>query len=271
MILPGTAPLVGKRVLVTRAKEQAGELARLLEERGAVPHLAPSIEIHPASDPEPLARALHDLAGGAYQWVAFTSANGVRFVIDALGANRDLLKKASIAAIGPGTARALEANGIVPNLIAKESVGEGLADALALAQTTETTRTAGTSARILFPRALVSRDAAPDLLRARGFAVDAVPAYETRAPGASARNALLAGLSRLDAVTFTSSSTVTNLADFLGPEAAVLLQPLAVVSIGPITTTTCKSRGIRVDATATSFTLPGLVAALEGHFALPER
>jgi uroporphyrinogen-III synthase len=263
-----TRPLFGKRVLVTRARQQAADFCLLLESRGAEPVVAPAIEIHPPDDPAPLAASVRDLAGGSYDVVAFTSANGV----DAFGAElarqgRDarVFGGARIAVIGPGTGKALGRLGLRADIVAPEHVGESLADAI-IADRAD----AGPSAtrRVLLPRARVARDVAPERLRAAGFTVDVVPAYETRSPAAADFAEVASALSegQIDAVTFTSTSTVTHLLAALGADAASRLERTVVASIGPITSAACQAAGVRVDVTAGVYTIPGLTGSLERHF-----
>ncbi len=255
-------PLFGKRVLVTRAREQARGAASLLRERGADPVVMPTIEIHPPSDPSPMIDAVSAL-DRRFDWVVLTSANGAERLwaeIRRQGKDARAFGRARIAAIGPGTAAALERCGLAADLVAKEHRGEALA-AEVLAQMEG-------GKRVLLARAEVARDVVPDTLRAGGCTVDVVSVYKTRSPP----RVLLEGLATLlqageiDAVTFTSSSTVDHLCDALGDAAPELLSHACVASIGPITTATAEKRGLRVDATATEFTVPGLVAALERHF-----
>jgi uroporphyrinogen III methyltransferase/synthase len=260
-------PLFGKRVLVTRAPQQATGTAALLRDYGAEPVVVPAIAIAPPGDPAPLARALSDLRCGAYAWVAFTSANGVERTWAALvasGSDARAFGAARIAAIGPATAVALTLHGLRADVVAKEFRGEGLAEELLRAL-------AGDAAtmRVLLPRAAKARDALPDALRGAGCVVDVVTAYETRPPGNETVAGLLAelGAGRVDAVTFTSSSTVDNLCDLLGPSAARLLERSRIASIGPVTSATARARGLRVDVTAAEFTVPGLVRALAESWA----
>jgi uroporphyrinogen III methyltransferase/synthase len=257
-------PLFGKRVLVTRARDQAGGTAALLRERGAEAIVVPTIEIHPPSDPAPLAAAIVVLRAGAYEWVAFTSANGVDRTWDALdaaGADARAFAAAKIAAIGPATARAIERRGLRPDLVATEFRGEALADALLKAP-------GSGRARVLLARAAVARDVLPETLRAAGWQVDVVAAYETRPTSNDVVEKLTRELAagRIDAVTFTSSSTVDNLCDLLGPDAAQRLAGARTASIGPITTATALGRGLRVDVTARAYTVPGLIDALEASY-----
>jgi uroporphyrinogen III methyltransferase/synthase len=258
-------PLFGKRVLVTRAREQAGNAASLLRERGADPVVVPTIEIHPPSDPSAMIDAAAAL-GDRYDWVVLTSANGVERLcaeIKRQGRDARAFGKARIAAIGPGTAAALERCGLRADLVAKEHRQEALAASLtaALAGAEKT--------RVLLARAEIARDVLPDTLRAAGCEVDVVAVYKTRAPPRpllGALSALLEG-GELDVVTFTSSSTVDHLCDALEARAAALLAKTCVASIGPITTEAAEKRGIRVDVTAAEYTIVGLVTSLEKHFA----
>jgi uroporphyrinogen III methyltransferase/synthase len=253
-------PLFGKRVLVTRARDQAGSTAALLRECGAEPVVVPTIEIHPPSDPAPLTTALGVLRDGGYDWVAFTSANGVDRtweVLAASGGDARAFGAARVAAIGPATARALERRGVRPDIVATEFRGEALADAMLSTRRSD-------RARVLLARAARARDVLPDTLREAGWEVDVVAAYETRPTSDEVVDRLTRDLAdgRIDVVTFTSSSTVESLCDRLGPEAVKLLAGSRIASIGPVTTVTAQGRGLRVDVTARQYTVPGLVEAL---------
>ncbi len=197
---------------------------------------------------EPIDFTLPDLT--AYTWLVFTSANGVACVARHLGVTgRDARAVApvKIAAIGPGTADALRHFGIHADLVPARFVAEGLLDEFA----------PGTG-RVLLARAEVARDVLPEGLAQKGYAVDVLAVYRTvmAAPDATALARVRDGV---DAITFTSSSTVTNFCDAVGvsPES----QPL-VVSIGPVTSETARARGLRVDAEADPHTIDGLVTAL---------
>jgi uroporphyrinogen III methyltransferase/synthase len=262
-------PLFGKRVLVTRARDQASTTAALLRDRGAEPLVVPTIEIHPPSDPGPISRAVADLRAGRYGWVAFTSVNGVERTWDALraaGGDARAFGGARLAAIGPATARALERHGLAPDAVAKEFRGEGLASEMldALQRSGSDPR----SRHILLARAARARDALPQALQGAGCTVDVVAAYETRPPPPETLASLLRELDarRIDIVTFTSSSTVDHLCDWLGglgKPVAELLAPTRVACIGPVTAETARNRGLRVDVVAREYTVPGLVRALE--------
>jgi uroporphyrinogen III methyltransferase/synthase len=276
-------PLFGKRVLVTRAQGQNAGTADLLRDSGAEPLVVPTIVIGPPADPRPLERALGELRRGGYSWVAFTSANGVERTWEALcqsGLDARAFGAAHVAAIGPATARALERHGLRADVVAKEYRGEGLADEMLRAQAGQVgqaewqNRTAdehgSASTRVLLARAARARDALPEALRAAGWAVDVVAAYETHAPPHQSVDALVRELEagRVDAVTFTSSSTVDNLCDLLGNDrAAELLSMTRIASIGPLTTQAALARGLRVDVTAAKYTVPELVRALSESWA----
>jgi len=273
-------PLFGKRVLVTRAREQAGGAAALLRERGADPVVVPTIEIHPPSDPAAMIDAVQAMAE-RYDWVVLTSANGVDRLwaeVRRQGKDARAFGNAKIAAIGPGTATALERCGLSADVIAKEHRGEALAQEVLAAMSAPAAKPAASAIasaaapkrRVLVARAEVARDVVPDTLRAAGCDVDVVSVYKTRSPPRPLLEALssLLEAGELDAVTFTSSSTVEHLCDALEARAIPLLAKTTVASIGPITTETAKKRGIRVDVTAAEYTLPGLVAALEKHFGI---
>jgi uroporphyrinogen III methyltransferase / synthase len=256
--------LFGKRVLVTRAREQASSTAALLRERGADPLVVPAIEIGPPTDSAPLERAASSLS--TYEWIVLTSANGAERLwaeVRRQGRDARAFGRSRIAAIGPGTAAALERAGLSADLVPKVHKGEGLAEEL---------RAAIGDARptVLIARAEVARDVVPDALRSVGCAVDVVATYATRSPPRPLLEALssLLAAREIDAVTFTSSSTVEHLCDALEPRAAELLAQTCVASIGPITTQTAEKRGIRVDVTAQQHTVPGLVEALESEFDL---
>ena len=248
-------PLFGKRIVVTRASEQAGSLASRLSALGAGVVELPTIEIRPPADPAPLDRAIAQL--DTYDWLVFTSANGVRFFLDRLDAGENDLRKlrAKICAIGPATRAAVEALHLKVDLMGKEYVAEGMLEAFAAHDLA--------GKRILLPRAAVARDLVPAGLARRGARVDVVEAYRTVPPEHLAAQAREVLESRPDCVTFTSSSTVRNLLLAAGAEA---LRGIAVASIGPITTLTARQLGVEVATQAKVFTVDGLVAAVLGLY-----
>jgi uroporphyrinogen-III synthase len=258
-----TSSLTGKRVLVTRAEGQSDEAAALLRARGAEPVLVPAIAIGPPDDEGPAERAIAKLA--TYDWIAFTSANGVEKTWELVvrsGKDAGAFGKARIAAVGPKTAEALARHGLPAHVTAKELRGEGLASAMLASMK-------GAN-RVLLLRAQAARDALPDALRAAGSTVDIAAVYATSAPADLAdtlRPLFAEGDARVDAVIFSSSSTVRHVFDALGPGAAALLANVTVATIGPVTCETAKTLGVRVDAEASPYTVPAAIEALERRFA----
>jgi uroporphyrinogen III methyltransferase/synthase len=253
-------PLFGKRILVPRPIAQAKVTAGAIRERAADPVVFPVIELCDPPDTEPLERAAREL--GSYDWVLFTSANGVdRFfaTLSRLGRDARAFAAANIGVIGPKTAKSLERYGLRADLVAEEYIGEGLARAI---------RERGGARRVLIPRALVARDTLPAMLREEGAEVDVVPAYETRPIDAERAAELVRRFEDggIDVAIFTSSSTVSSLCSLLGERAAELLARVTVGSIGPVTSKTAEKLGVRVDVTATEYTVAGLLDALERHF-----
>jgi len=253
-------PLRGRRIVVTRAREQAGELIAALEALGAEVVAAPTICIVPLPDLTALRTAL--TAPAAYDWIVFTSQNAVQVVCDRLPAwglgPRDLAR-AAVAAIGPATAQALSRRGVEPALVPERFIAEAVVEALAARQDL-------LGKRVLLPRAREARDALPDGLRALGAAVDVIPVYETvRAPedGSGLAAALRSGT--IDAVTFTSSSSVHGFVEMVGAPAATSGRFLAVV-IGPVTAATARELGLRETIPADEYTTGGVVKALVRHF-----
>ena len=246
-------PLFGKRIVVTRAKGQADALSARLRALGAMVIEIPTIEIRPALDYGPLDRALAALA--CYDWLIFTSVNGVRFFLDRLDSSaadwRSL--RARICAIGPATRAAIEALHLKVDLMGKEYVAESLVEAFAPFDLA--------GKRVLLPRAAVARDLVPAELAKRGASVDVVEAYRTVIPQDAAARALeVFGAGRKpDCITFTSSSTVQNFVDAAGAGA---LAGVRVASIGPVTTATARRLGMDVAAQARAFTVDGLVQAI---------
>ena len=246
-------PLFGKRIVVTRAKGQADALAGRLRTLGAGVIEIPTIEIQPASDYGPLDRAIAELA--RYDWLIFSSVNGVRFFLERLDRSAVDLRslRAKICAIGPATRAAIEALHLKIDLMGKEYVAEGLLEAFAAHDLA--------GRRVLLPRAAVARDLVPVELAKRGALVDVVEAYRTVVPeGAAALARATFGAPRKpDFITFTSSSTVRNFVDVAGAET---LRGVPAVSIGPVTTGAARGLGIEVAAEARVYTIDGLVDAL---------
>jgi uroporphyrinogen III methyltransferase/synthase len=253
-------PLFGKSVLLPRPKHQAQASARAIRARGAEPIVFPVIEITDPPDTGRLERAAAELDG--YDWVLFTSANGVErvfAVLDALERDARAFGRARIGVIGPKTAAALAERGLRADVVADEFVGEGLGKAIL---------ERGIGRRVLLARALEARDALPELLRRAGAEVDVVAAYRTQPIGAERGRALaeLIEQERLHIALFTSSSTVNSLVQVLGSDARTLLGRLTLASIGPITTRTLLDHGLTPAVTAERYTVEGLLDALERHF-----
>lgn len=258
-----TKPLFGKRVLVTRAESQARELCRALRDAGADPIAVPVLRIVPPEEPALLSRAVADVS--SYDWLLFTSANGVEAFFGELALQAGDARRLGgvrIGAIGPATAAALRAQGLRADVMPDSYRGEALASAVQAA--------AGPNLRgqrVLLARAAQAREVLPEMLREAGAVVDVVPAYRTLPPGAEACAELrrLVDPATLDVVTFSSSSTVTHTLQALGEGGVERLNRLTLASIGPITTQTAESHGLKIRVSADEYTLGGLLAALEKH------
>ncbi len=269
---PGTRPLAGRRVVVTRAAEQAGTLVALLCERGAEPVVVPAITVaEPDDGGAALRAAAARLRDGAYDWVVLASANAAHrwaaAVRAASGADHagaaepdrippivSIPRRAPrIAAIGPGTGAALAEHGVEPDLVPDDHVAEGLVESFP--------RAGAHGGRVLLPQAARARDVLAEGLRAKGWDVDVAVAYRTVAappPTAEQRAAVRAA----DAITFTSSSTVRSWVAVAGADAV----PPVVACIGPVTAATARELGLTVAVVPATHTVPALVAALADHF-----
>jgi len=248
--------LAGRRIVVTRPGDDP-RLRVLLEADGAEVLECPTIRIVEPADYGPLDTALRALRD--YAWVVFTSRNGVAAVFRRLAAlriPRAALGDRRLAVIGPGTAEALREGGLRADVSPAEFRAEALVAALA--------RRDLRGVRVLIPRAAVARDVLPEGLRALGAVADVVPAYRTEAagPAGSLESAIRTAAERIDAVTFTSPSTVRQFLRLAGPNARHLLERALVVCIGPVTAATARESGLRVGAVAATYTLAGLVGAL---------
>lgn len=245
----GAGPLAGRRVVVTRAADQAGRLSSLLRERGATVVEVPVLDIAPAADAgAALAAAADRVVAGAYEWVVVASPNAVGRIAAALHGRGT--GGARVAAVGPGTADAARAAGLPVALVPPRAISESLVEAFPSG--------AGTApGTVLLARAAVTRDVLAPGLRAKGWTVDEVEAYRTLPARPPAD--VCAAASSADAITFTSASSVRNYLDAAG--AAAL--PRTVVCIGPATAEAAVALGVRVDAVADPHTLDGLVNATE--------
>ncbi|MFZ0663128.1 MAG: uroporphyrinogen-III synthase [Acidobacteriaceae bacterium] len=248
-------PLAGKRIIVTRARSQAGQLSGELKRLGAETIEIPAIEIVPPESFEPLDAALQNLRG--FDWLVVTSANAVRAirersqVLEIPAANFSHLK---IAAIGAVTARALQEAGLLVAVTPKEYVAESLLEALAHK---------ADGAHVLIARAAVARDVIPETLTRRGARVEVAEAYRTVLPQESVARMNEVFVAELpDAATFTSSSTVANFFQLLRA-AGLERRPdgMLAVSIGPITSQTLREHGWEPAAEAHPHDVAGLVIA----------
>jgi len=250
--------LSGKRIIVTRPRKQAGELIDLLAQHGAVPLAFPTIEIHPPSNLSGLDTAIQQL--DRYDWLVFTSHNGVASFWDRLqaaGKTAHALAHLSVAAIGPATTFALASHGITPRVIPGEFVAEALLDEIPDVH----------GKHILIPRAQEARPVLVDGLRSRGAVVDEIPVYQTLTARSDPQ--LLAEIrAGVDAVTFTSSSTVRGFVDLVGPEMVEKIKSdsCLVACIGPVTALTARENGLEVRVVAAEYTGRGLVQALMQYY-----
>jgi len=232
-------PLFGRRGVVTRSRDQASALRERLETLGADVVEVPTIATEPAAGVD----LVGPMAGA--DWVAFSSPNGVRAVTAQLRDARAFASAGGVAAVGPGTAAALADFGVVADLVPERNLAEGLVEAFP----------AG-AGRVFLPLAADARPVLADGLRAKGWTVDAVTAYRTVAVPLAERDR--DRIATADAITFTSSSTVTNFVEAAGAGAA----PPIVVSIGPVTSDTARRLGLTVAAEADPHTIDGLVDAV---------
>lgn len=274
-------PLAGKRIVVTRARAQAADLSDKLAALGATPILFPTIEIGPPEDHTALDQAIATL--DKYHWLIFTSVNGVAAFWQRLElANlptprgRFAVSGLKIAAIGPATARALEERGVQAAFIPEEYVAEAIVDGIGDV----------TGQWILLPRAAIAREALAVELSRRGARVHEIAAYRTLPATPDPRG--LTELRRgVDAIAFTSSSTVRNFVTLLSGSPKYIdaanyrcmgrdgvpmpsLGRAAIACLGPITAQTTREVGLPVDVMAREYTMEGLVAALVEYFSHPE-
>ena len=253
-------PLFGKRIAITRARDQAVVLREALAALGADVIEIPTIEIRPPDSWEPLDAAIGRLE--EFNYLLVTSANGVRYFLERLTASdRDIraLKGLTIGAIGPATAAEFARTGVKVDLLPTEYVAEGLLAAL------EGHDLRGKA--FLIPRARVARDLVPRELEKRGARVKVVEAYQTVLPEISPEESAQVLTPPLDAITFTSSSTATNFAKLVGANRlAETLRCVTIASIGPITSQTLRELGLTVTLEARESTMAGLVEAVRDHF-----
>jgi len=252
-------PLFGRGVVITRPEKQADDLAQLLIKEGANPIHFPTIKIIPPPDWRGLDAAIKNLED--YDWLIFTSANGVAFFFERLFAKaKDIrdLKGIKICCIGPATAQQVESKGVRVDLVPKKFISEGILESFSGINLQ--------GKKILIARAAKARDVLPEGLKKSGAKVDVVAAYVTVNSGKK-KNEMekLFKENQVDVITFTSSSTVNNFVKIIGRKFS-LPKGVKIACIGPVTATTAKKAGFPVDIHQEEYTMEGLVGALIDYF-----
>ena len=252
-------PLFGKGIVITRPHEQAEEFASLLQAQGARVIHFPTIKIVPADDLSDLDRAIGAI--GDYQWIIFTSANGVSHFfrrLRELGKDIRDLKGIRICAIGPATGGAVEDRGIRVDLVPESFISEGVIEAFR----EENVK----GSRILLPRAEAARDVIPGGLAKLGATVDVTTVYRTVSSGRK-KSELEEWIKKgkVDVITFTSSSTVTNFIKIMGRDFSLPSQ-VRIACIGPVTAATAKKAGLKINIMQERYTIPGLVEGIVDYF-----
>jgi uroporphyrinogen III methyltransferase/synthase len=257
-------PLFGKRIVVTRAREQASDFLNRLSALGAACIEFPTIEVIPPSSWDALDEAVRSLE--SYQWLLFTSVNGVKYFfhrLEALGKDVRDLKGIKIGAIGPKTAASLQAKGIATDMVPTEYRAEAVVEAFM--------DRAPKGCKILLPRAAQARDVLPRELERMGAKVDVVETYRTVKPeGDKGRVQAMLEKGDIHMVTFTSSSTVTNFVDMFEPAREALLgwmEKVAVACIGPVTAQSAENKGLKVGLVPPEYTTESLTEAIVDYFA----
>lgn len=248
-------PLFGKRIVVTRARAQTSGMKQQLVSLGAEVIQFPTIRIKPPESYDAIDGAIDHLKD--YDWVIFSSVNGVEFFFDRLfekGRDTRSLGGKYVAAIGPQTAASIKKFGIVPDLVPHDYRAEGILEVFHERKTQ----------KILFPRAKVARETLPKTLRKRGHQVDVITIYETvmEEPDPGIKENILAG--KVDIITFTASSTVRNFVKIMGGRKKILAIPdtVRIASIGPITSDTLREFGFKVDIEPPVYTIDALIEAI---------
>ena len=253
-------PLFGKTIVVTRSRTQASELTEQLEALGAEVLEFPTIAVVDPEDWGPVDEAIKNLE--VYEWVVFTSANGVDRFFDRLTlADKDgrAFAGARVACVGPATANRCIDRGIRPDYVPAEYRAEGVLEGFCQ-------RGVGNGTRVLIPRALEAREVLPDTLRERGAMVDVVPAYRTVLGTGDEGTLHRLAEGSVDAVTFTSGSTARNFATLIEAAGVSLSPEVLVASIGPVTSESARKLGLTVGVEAAESTIPALVKALVGGY-----
>ncbi len=254
-------PLMGKRIVVTRAREQASELVKVLSDLGAECLECPTIKVVPPDDWKPLDTAIENLF--SYDWLVFTSVNGVNFFFERLfKQNRDVraLSNLRTASIGPATAKRMFDFGLKSDIVPKNYIAESVIEAFAQEDIK--------GKRVLLPRAKEARPILPVELAKMGAEVNEVTAYRTEEVRDNV-DILMTGLEQgtVDLITFTSSSTVKNFHAIIPPaKFNDLMKGVTIAAIGPITADTAKELGIDIHIIAKSYTIPGLCDAIKEFY-----
>jgi uroporphyrinogen-III synthase len=254
--------LRGKRILVTRGEGQAEEFSSVIRKRGGVPIVFPTVRLVPPDDPSALDEALARL--GTFDWVLFTSANAARFFLERAVKRgiRGIPEGVRVATVGPGTTGEMRRHGFPVHLEAKQHTAEGMVTALA--------GEGFEGKRFLLPRAQEGREVLPLVIARRGGTVDVVTAYRNGLPPRDERAAKEIGERPPDVCTFASPSAFRNFFLLLGEErAASVLSRSRIAVIGEVTRRAVEERNYLVDIVPETFTLAGMLEAIERHFASP--
>ncbi len=256
-----TRPLFGRRILVTRPEEQASDFSAELLRYGADPIEFPTIRVVPPEDWTDLDKAISRI--GTYDWIIFTSANGVRFFRERLwAAGKDVraLNRVKVCTIGPRTAEVVRQLGVIPDLIPKIYQAEGIVE--------EMEKLGIRGKRILLPRALQAREVLPEALREMGAEVEVVPAYKSVKPTQDLdRIRTYLKEKKISVVTFTSSSTVNHFVEMFDPQELIsLMEGVVVASIGPITAKTVQQVGLTNHIMPDQYTIADLAKAIADYF-----
>jgi uroporphyrinogen III methyltransferase/synthase len=254
-------PLSGRKVIVTRTSEQAGEFSTQLIARGATVLECPTIKLVEPFDWSELDAAIENLQN--FNWLVLTSVNAARYFFDhlySLGLDSRSLGTCRVCTVGPRTAEAVRSYGILPDLVPVEYKAEAVVD--------EFSRLDISGQRILFPKADRAREIIPEGLAQMGAHVTTPVIYRNILPDRLCPETLLSLEKRcIDCITFTSASTALNMAELLGVDLLVnMLKGVVVASIGPITSKACRDLGLKVDIQPEEYTIPALADAIQRYF-----
>ena len=254
--------LRGKRILVTRGEGQAEEFSAIIRKRGGVPVVFPTVRLVPPDDIAPLDKALARL--GTFDWILFTSANAARFFLGRAAKRgiRGTPGNVRVASVGPGTTREVRQHGFPVHLEAGTHTAEGMVEALA--------GEGFSGKRFLLPRALEGREVIPTEIGRRGGTVEVVTAYRNGLPPRDEKAVEEIGVRPPDVCTFASPSAFRNFFLLLGEErAASVLSRSRIAVIGEVTMRAVQERDYVVDIMPETYTLAGMLEAIEGYFASP--